>query len=115
METFDYPEMGPNCVARNTSTVTPQALLMRNNAQVRELAGAMAGLVRQMIGGRNDRDAVVEAVYHLALSRDPSAAEQQLGLAALEELQADWENDFQAALTSYCHTILNSAAFAYVD
>jgi hypothetical protein len=115
MDTFDYPEMGPNCVARNTSTVTPQALLLMNNAHVRELARAMAERVRQMLGTTDDAGAVIETVYQLALSRNPDEQERQFGTAALEELQQAWGDDTQAALTSYCHTLLNSAAFAYVD
>src|SRR5690606_31710043 len=115
MDTFDYPEMGPNCIARNTSTVTPQALLLMNNAHVRDLAAALAERVRQFAGEEADPAEIVQTVYRLALSRDPNEQELQLGTAAIAELTAAWEQDSQAALTSYCHTILNSAAFAYVD
>jgi hypothetical protein len=115
MDTFDYPEMGPNCTARNTSTVTPQALLLMNNAHVRELAGAMAERVREIAGEDAEPAAVVQTVYRLGLSRDPDEQERQLGIAAIEELQHAWNDESQAALTSYCHTLLNSAAFAYVD
>jgi hypothetical protein len=115
MDTFDYPEMSPNCVTRNISTVTPQALLLMNNAHVRDLAGAMAQRVRQITGEGADPAVVVQIVYRLALSRDPDEQEQQLGTAALDALQHAWGDDSKAAVTSYCHTLLNSAAFAYVD
>jgi hypothetical protein len=44
-----------------------------------------------------------------------------LGLETLERLAAEWhkqESEANAelrALTSYCHTIVNSAEFVYVD
>src|SRR5688572_10188491 len=31
LETFDAPTMSPNCECRNSSTVTPQSLLLMNN------------------------------------------------------------------------------------
>ncbi len=42
MDTFDYPPMGPNCLARSVSIISPQALMLMNNGHVRELAVAMA-------------------------------------------------------------------------
>src|SRR5690606_8445509 len=65
MDTFDYPEMGPNCIARNTSTVTPQALLLMNNAHVRDLAAALAERVRQFAGEEADPAEIVQTVYRL--------------------------------------------------
>ena len=54
-------------------------------------------------------------VYQLALSRLPTAEERRLGIETLEKLVDDWQGDRQAALETYCHTILNSAAFIYID
>jgi hypothetical protein len=31
------------------------------------------------------------------------------------ELEAAWDGNTQQALETFCHTILNSAAFLYVD
>ncbi len=113
MDTFDYPEMGPNCVARNVSTVSPQSLMLMNNQRVRRLATAFARRVNNIA---NEQDgARVETVYQLALSRMPSEKERKLGLATLQELETAWKGNRQAALETYCHTILNSAAFLYID
>lgn len=114
MDTFDYPEMGPNCLSRNVSTVAPQALMLMNNKHVRKLAAALAERVLC------DSDATtleeqIERVYQVALSRSPSAAELRLGIDTLQELEAEWQGDSQLALESYCHAILNSAGFLYVD
>ena len=89
---------------------------------MRELAGTFAARVEKLLAeqdqavvGSKAWDARVETVYQLALSRLPTPAERRLGVATLEKLVADWQGDRQAALETYCHTVLNSAAFIYID
>lgn len=117
MDTFDYPQMGPNCLNRNVSVVSPQALMLMNNGRVRELATAFArrvdAIVESKSGDRNQNR--IDTVYQLALSRSPSPAERQLGIEALQNLETSWQSDPDKAFDTYCHTILNSAAFLYVD
>lgn len=115
MDTFDYPQMGPNCIARNVSNVSPQALLMMNNEHVRDLAAAFAARVTASSQRGSDRGALVDAVYGLALSRPPSTEERNIGIASLRDLESAWQGRADKALETYCHTILNSAAFLYVD
>ena len=120
LETFDYPEMGPNCVARTVSIVSPQSLMMMNNAHVRELATAFANRVQTILSSQASRSADpvatrVDTVYQLALNRPPSDVERRIGIESLNQLQAEWQGNRRAALATYCHTILNSAAFLYVD
>ena len=85
-----------------------------NNGHVRELSAAFAARVERLVRSQ-DTWGRVELVYRLALSRPPSAAEKQLGIAALKKLRKDWGDDSAKALETYCHTILNSAAFLYID
>jgi hypothetical protein len=113
MEAFDYPEMGPNCVSRNVSIVSPQSLMLLNNERVQDLATAFADRVEKLTP--DDLSLQVERVYHIALTRPPSEAERRLGVEMLKELAATWNGDSRKALESYCHTILNSAAFLYID
>jgi hypothetical protein len=125
LENFDYPQMNPNCVERRTSTVAPQALHLLNNGTVRRLAEDFARRARQEAGPDAARQ--VEWVYLAALSRPPGAKEKRLGVEALARLKEEWakhpapgqkpDEDEAAlrALTTYCHTIVNSAAFLYVD
>jgi len=123
MGSFDYPEMGPNCVARNVSTVSTQSLMLMNNRLVHQLAEAFAERVvrllsqskREEVSADMDAGARVDLVYQLALSRLPNDEERRLGQQGLRELEKHWQGDRQAALASYCHTIFNSAAFLYVD
>lgn len=117
METFDYPEMGPNCLSRSVSTASPQSLMLMNSEHVRELAASFAARIETLLNesGSLDPGDAVDAVYQLALSRNPSQTERQPGIDALNELRGIWKDDPHAALETYCHTILNSGAFLYVD
>jgi hypothetical protein len=112
LETFDYPQMNPNCLERRDSTVAPQALHLMNNGMVRELARQFAERVRREAGP--EEAAQVDRVYWLALSRPPGDEEKAVGVEALKRLAQAWAKR-EEALTTYCHTILKSAAFVYVD
>lgn len=117
MDTFDYPQMGPNCLTRNVSTVSPQALMLMNNGRVRELAAAFANRVASTVdshGSQRYEDWII-MIYEVALCRSPSPQERTLGIATLHQLQSDWQGDDRQALETYCHTILNSASFLFVD
>ena len=123
LENFDFPQMNPNCVERRDSTVAPQALHLMNNRMVDRLASAFGERVWREAG--EDPRKQVERVYWLALGRPPSDEERKLGEASLRKLAEEWVKLFgeravgaaarQEALATYCHAIVNSAAFLYVD
>ncbi len=121
LDNFDYPELSPNCISRNEATVAPQALHLMNDSMIRGLAASFAARVKREAG--NDRTRQVERVFWIALSRPPTAEERKIGVAKLAQLSAAWarkslpsnENTETRALVTFCHTILNSAAFIYVD
>ena len=113
MEMFDYPEMGPNCVSRSHSTVSPQSLLLLNNDHIHSLADALANRLIEL--SRDDVPARIDLLYRLILSMSPTEQERRIGIEGLNQLRRDWSGDEHAALTTYCHTLLNSAAFLYVD
>jgi hypothetical protein len=125
LENFDYPQMNPNCVDRRDSIVAPQALQLMNTGMVHELAEQFAQRVIRQVGTESVK--LMESIYWIALSRAPSDEEKQIGLDALSKLADQWSKQLaesgkpnkaaaeQKALTTYCHTIMNSAAFLYVD
>ena len=78
MATFDYPDMGPNCVSRTVSTVSPQSLMLMNNEHVRELAASFAARVKTLMLGRGKKTLgdQIEIIYEVALSRPPSDLDQ---------------------------------------
>jgi hypothetical protein len=125
LATFDYPQMNPNCIERRGSTVATQALYLMNNGMVYQLAEHLAQRVQRE--AENNREKRVELVYLIALSRLPSDVETRVGASALAQLADLWdqqsglagepgkhEADLKA-LTTFCHAIVNSAAFLYVD
>ncbi len=51
MDTFDYPQMGPNCVARNVSTVSPQSLDADEQRTRSRAGGSVRGARRRCLRG----------------------------------------------------------------
>lgn len=118
MEAFDYPKMGPNCIVRNVSIVSPQSLMLMNDRHVRDLAAAFARRVEARVAADDspwEHTQIVDEVFKLALSRLPSDEEKKLGVAALRQLESVAGVNANQALETFCHTILNSAAFLYID
>ena len=118
LDSFDLPAMSPNCTERTNSTVSTQALFLMNNAQVHEWAEALARRVETEAGPAPAEQ--IETMYWIALSRPPADEERNLNLAAWAKLtEAPGESSAKttafAALTKLCHTVLNSAAFVYID
>ena len=129
LETFDLPQMIPNCVERPDSTVASQALHLFNDTMIRSLADSFAERVAREAGKQPYKQ--IERSYQLAMGRMPSDAEREIGLAALEELTRLWRlrrqepgttdktskktPPSQRALSTYCHTLLNSAGFLFID
>jgi mono/diheme cytochrome c family protein len=118
LDSFDLPAMSPNCTERTDSTVSTQALFLMNNAQVHEWAVALARRVESEAGP--GPAAQIETMYWIALSRPPTNEERNLNLSAWTKLTegpsgSGAETTAFAALTKLCHTVLNSAAFLYID
>ena len=119
LDNFDYPQMSPACLVRTQSNVAPQALHLLNNATVYEVANYFARRVQKEAGTGADRE--IEQAYWMALSRAPSEEEKRVATQDLLKLEqaavkeGKGEAARQYALTAVCHTILNSAAFLYID
>lgn len=120
LETFDLPQLNPNCIERVPSTVVTQPLHLLNNAFVHGLAGSFAKRVAAECEGTDDR---IQLTYRLALNRLPSEREMMASKASLaslyryrESVESDEDDSPKhLALTDFCHTLLNSAAFLYID
>jgi hypothetical protein len=119
LDNFDYPQMSPDCLARTQSNVAPQALHLLNNATVYRLAEDFAKRLEKEAGSDDRRQ--VEEAYWIALSRAPSEEEKRVATQDLLKLQqaavkeGRREQAAHEALTAFCHTLLNSAAFLYID
>ena len=129
LETFDYPQMGPNCLQRSESTVAPQALQLLNSGEVHRLSARLAAVVLQdcqqsmpLTDDADLRKQRIIAVCRRCLSRQPGEQELHLFLQGLQELAAQWrqtgetaERAEQLAFANLCHAILNSASFVMVE
>jgi cytochrome c553 len=95
---FDYPLPISTMGARSSSTVPSQALLLLNNEFVHLQAQRWASAS----AAQSDR---IGWLYETAFSRPPSAPERNLADDYLKT--HDW--------ASYCHVLLNTAEFLYVQ
>jgi hypothetical protein len=102
-EAFDQPDLINSCDRRNRSTISPQALLLMNNAFVMQQAKFFAQRVMTEAGA--DTAAQVERAYHLALARPPGPEETA---KAVEFIQGS-----PYGLVDFCHTMFNLNEFVY--
>jgi hypothetical protein len=127
-EVFDAPVNSVSCPARDVTTVAPQALWFLNNKVMLRQAQELAGRVVREAG-----DAPAEFVkraWMLALSRPPTAGEEQEALKLIDSLAADSSTPAlenlpealaklpslkAAALAKFCLALFNLNEFAFVD
>jgi mono/diheme cytochrome c family protein len=127
LDAFDEPVMAPNCPARPSATVTPQALMLMNSPFILGHARDFAGRVRREAGAE-PRAQVLHA-WRLAFGREPAEAEVKDALTFLaaqaehfrahppaQDAKAAGKPDPQEeALESWCQALLSSNEFLYVD
>ena len=116
LEAFDAPESF-SCVAERNVTTTPtQSLLMINHDWPVQRARAFANrLLRECLS--DDIGRIILA-YRLVFGRMPSDAETGDALGFLERQSALCPPDQDArvtALADFCHVLLNSNEFIYLD
>jgi hypothetical protein len=102
-EAFDQPDLINSCDRRNRSTISPQALLLMNNAFVIRQAKFFAQRVTSEAGA--DTGQQVEHAYQLALARSPSEHEMT---KAVEFIQGS-----PHGLVDFCQTLFNLNEFVY--
>jgi hypothetical protein len=127
LDAFDEPIMTPNCTERRRSNVATQALHMMNGSMTWDLARYMAGRMIDQAGSARAKQ--VELIYLRAYSRPPTPEEIKIGVEAIDGFEKQWparlaiDNDAAPraesanwlALANYCHAILNSAEFSFID
>lgn len=130
MDPFDLPRMEPNCAARSTSTVATQSLLLMNNEFVIDSASKFAERLFD-VAGKNVVDQI-RLAWQIAYSAEPSSAElsgavqyvldqslhyaTQAGASDTAKNTSSKKSDPQReALTTFCHALLSSNRFLYVE
>ncbi len=105
---FDAPDCSAIVERRTESVVAPQALFLMNDPLVSDLAAALAERVAREVPGGDDRGRI-RRLYEITVGRAPSAAEVEIGLQFL----ADQSN--ANAWARYCHLLVSTNEFIYVD
>ncbi|MEO8372244.1 MAG: PSD1 and planctomycete cytochrome C domain-containing protein [Candidatus Solibacter sp.] len=127
LDAFDQPAMTPNCTERRRSNVATQALHMMNGSMTWDLARYMAGRVIDEAGA--DTSKQIELIYLRTYARRPTADEVGLGQKAIADFRKEWParlakdnaeapreaNSYWLALANYCHALMNSAEFSFID
>jgi len=109
LDVFGRPQRESSCECERRSDFSlPQALNLVNGKTISDaVADANGRVVKSVLGGRSDRD-LVEELYLASLSRPPTAAEMEKGIAYLKA------GDGSAARAQdLLWALLNSKAFLY--
>jgi hypothetical protein len=120
--------MKPNCQQRSLSTVTPQALLLMNDAWVVQAAQAMSDRLWQAQDQAEDR---VRLAFELAFSSEVTPEETHACLAFVaaqtelfrQDPDATWQQQLQEqpeaaerrAWASLCQMFMASNRFLYLE
>ena len=112
LEAFDAPNPQESCSRRFSSIIPTQALMLMNDPLVLEWSRALAARVLNDAGLSLEQQ--VERAYRIVLSRGPSTAEQSEVMDFLRR-QSALLSDQRAAFVDFCHSLLNSNEFVYVD
>ena len=126
LRTFDQPVMATNCHRRESSAVVLQSLTLLNDDFVLEQADDFARRILHAhpLGevDENSRRRWIDAAFEIAYSRPVSAEELKWSqehlsgqaVAFREAGVASGEVDFKA-LSNFCHTLISSSNFFYVE
>ncbi len=107
LDAFDFPDGFNSTGARNTTTAVTQTLLLINGPWTLKRAGALAARLEREAG--DDDRARVALAFRLAFAREPENDEIDEAVAFLRR------GDRREALVDYCHVLLNSSEFLYLD
>jgi hypothetical protein len=133
LESFDYPQMGPNCLQRSESLTATQSLQLLNSSQVHDLATQLANQVLLTVAqspplatDADSRRIRIRKLVERVLCRSPLPEEERALLDSLDELAREWQQSGSLpadsadtpeskAFENVCHALLNSAAFSMIE
>ena len=113
LEVFDGAPMNQSCAARAQTTVAPQALALFNGEFTRDAASRFADRLRRE--ARGGAEAQIELAFQLAFTRPPTVVERAAALKFLGDQAATRRMDAKAALSDFCHVLLNASELIYSD
>jgi hypothetical protein len=111
-DAFDLPDMHNSCPRRAVTTTAPQALLLLNGDCALDRAGRLGtDLAKQY---PSDDAALAARAYRLAWGRPATDEEIALAVKFLASQTAALHGR-DAAIADFCHALLNTNEFLYVD
>jgi hypothetical protein len=120
LRVFDQPIVATSCTHRDASAVPLQSLTMLNDPFVLQQAEHFAARVARMAG--DVRDKQIELAFRLALARRANATEAKWcadyfdkQAAVYRAAKVSTDQAERKALTSLCHTLLNTSEFLYAE
>ena len=111
-EAFDMPDTHESCARRNNTVTAGQALDLMNNELVLDWSRALAKRAGNDAG--MSAESRVERAYRLVYSRAPKAEETAAAVAFLKRHEPVAGSE-QAAFVDFCHMLLNSNEFVYMN
>jgi hypothetical protein len=122
LDAFDAPDSSSTTSRRDTTTTSTQALLLINGGWTLARARAVAGRIEHVEPASVANRARIVMAYRMTLGRRPEPEEIAEAEVFLERQVRRSQipgfrsgRDDRAALVDFCHVLLNSNAFLYVD
>jgi hypothetical protein len=126
LDSFDLPTLEPNCVARSSSTVAPQSLLLMNSDFILEGSKLLAEQLRRE--SPDDLPAQIRNAWQRVFGRAPSEHEARQAIefltaqhaaftakAAQETEPAKKLDPALWSIVTLCQALFSSNEFLYVD
>jgi hypothetical protein len=114
LDVFDLPDRLVSSATRNVTTTPTQSLLLINSPALVARAKKFAERVRKDVPG--GMESSVRHAYRLAVSRDPNEVELKRSVDFVsppdEKIS---EKEQQTRFIDFCHVLLNSNEFLYVE
>ena len=114
LSTFDFGDATTPGEGRQSTNVAPQALFVRNSQFVRDRAAALSELVLAASTAESDR---LTDAYLRVLGRRPTADEADAASTYMARMRErlDSADSAAAAWASFCHVLLSSNEFLYLE
>jgi hypothetical protein len=117
-DAFDQPDLHNSCGRRLSTTTAPQALYLLNSAFTHQQAGMLATRLLDRHGNKDE--ALVGEAYRTLWGRPATDDEVRLAVRFINTQSALARPNGQptgrtAAVTDFCHALLNTNEFLFID
>jgi hypothetical protein len=120
LEIFDAPIMPVNCTQRTNSATVLQSLAVLNSEFLFAQSDMLAARISELAGPESDQR--VKLGFQIVFARQPTASELTTSVAFLKEQEHGYVSAGKAvdvalarALADFCHMLLSSNEFLYVE